>query len=310
MAKNRDNFTPKTTDILAKRVGYKCSNPICKKNTVGPNHSEYKATIVGVAAHITAASPGGPRYNKRLTPEERKDINNGIWLCVNCSILIDKDPLLYTIQLLEEWKKKAEDEATELLLEPHKRENSLFTETNYQNLHKRMISFVYDQLDRYEKELEKLELLNNNVQISNNESIYFLYQNLERISLYFAETREERLTIALNNKKAILKNLNLIKESSSKISSFVISTDSCFLTLHDILDTSGLISNDKGELKNIFNKNVGYMLPGVIQTIYNTIYLARLFSLELEIDSDELPTPLLRLLNQMNYFHIFHHSNK
>ncbi|CAD0221302.1 hypothetical protein [Chryseobacterium sp. JV274] len=119
MTTDRDNFTSKTIDILAKRVSYKCSNPKCKKNTVGPNHSKHKATIVGVAAHITAASPGGPRYNQNLTTEERRDIDNGIWLCVNCSTLIDKDPISYPTKLLEEWKKEAEDETNELLLGNH-----------------------------------------------------------------------------------------------------------------------------------------------------------------------------------------------
>ncbi|MBP2616849.1 hypothetical protein [Chryseobacterium jejuense] len=184
-----------------------------------------------------------------------------------------------------------------------------FKESKYQYLHDRMTSFVYVQLDRYEKGLAKLELVNNNVKTSSNEGIYFLYENLERINLYFTETREERLTIALHNKKEILQNLTLIKESSSRISSFIISTDNCFLTFNEILNTSGLTSNDKEELKTIFNKNVGYMLPDTIQTIYNTIYLARVFRFELEIGSDELPKSLLNLLNLMKYFQIFHHSN-
>ncbi|KAB1067331.1 hypothetical protein F6U93_11290 [Tamlana haliotis] len=116
MALNRDNFTAKTVDILAKRVGYLCSNPNCRKATVGPNTAKDKATIVGVAAHITAASSGGPRYDGTLTTEQRKDIDNGIWLCVNCSTVIDKDPNAFPIEMLNEWKEFSENEMNKQLL--------------------------------------------------------------------------------------------------------------------------------------------------------------------------------------------------
>ena len=115
MALNRDNFTTKTVDILAKRVGYLCSNPDCRKPTVGPNSEKDKATIVGIAAHITAASPGGPRHDSTLSVEQRKDIENGIWLCSNCSTLIDKDPNAFPIEKLKDWKNFSENEMNKLL---------------------------------------------------------------------------------------------------------------------------------------------------------------------------------------------------
>lgn len=52
---NRDNFTKSTTEILAKRVSYICSNPNCKRVTIGSNEDGAKATSIGIAAHITAA---------------------------------------------------------------------------------------------------------------------------------------------------------------------------------------------------------------------------------------------------------------
>jgi len=113
---NRDNFTKPTIDILAKRVGFICSNPECKKHTVGPNKIEDKATLIGIAAHITAASPGGPRYDENLTIEQRKHIRNGIWLCSNCATLIDKDENAFTITLLQEWKYNAEIEMRNAIL--------------------------------------------------------------------------------------------------------------------------------------------------------------------------------------------------
>ena len=43
-----------------------------------------------------------------MTSEERKSIENGIWLCSNCSIIIDRDEKKYTAQVLRAWKKKHE----------------------------------------------------------------------------------------------------------------------------------------------------------------------------------------------------------
>lgn len=106
----RDDFTKATIDILAKRVGYLCSNPNCRQLTVGANEVKDKTTIIGIASHITAASCGGPRYKSDIKSEQRKDINNGIWLCSNCANLIDKDPEKYSIELLEKWKYDAEED--------------------------------------------------------------------------------------------------------------------------------------------------------------------------------------------------------
>ena len=105
----RDDFTKKTKEILAKRVGFLCSNPSCRKLTIGSNRIKDKATSIGVAAHIAAASPGGKRYDSSMTPDERKSIDNGIWLCQSCSVLIDKDEKKYTVEVLKAWKKQAEE---------------------------------------------------------------------------------------------------------------------------------------------------------------------------------------------------------
>lgn len=108
MGTKRDDFTKKTIDLLGKRVAFHCSNPDCRKITIGPNEEKEKATIIGIAAHITAASSDGPRYNSELSEEERRHIDNGIWLCSNCATLIDKDVDRYSVKLLNEWRQQAE----------------------------------------------------------------------------------------------------------------------------------------------------------------------------------------------------------
>lgn len=107
----RDDFTLQTKEILAKRVGMRCSNPSCRKLTSGPRDDPARAVNIGVAAHITAASKDGPRHDSSLSPDARKSIENGIWLCQNCAKLIDSDDQRFTVDMLKEWKRQAEDAA-------------------------------------------------------------------------------------------------------------------------------------------------------------------------------------------------------
>jgi hypothetical protein len=59
-------------------------------------------TNVGVAVHITAAASvyGVRRYDPSLTVQERCGVDNGIWLCSTCSIPIDRDEAVFSIEAL------------------------------------------------------------------------------------------------------------------------------------------------------------------------------------------------------------------
>ena len=70
---------------------------------------------IGVAAHISAASAGGARYEADLSPEQRADSSNGIWLCQTCAKLIDNDSTRFTCAVLEGWKRAAERAAAAAL---------------------------------------------------------------------------------------------------------------------------------------------------------------------------------------------------
>lgn len=124
-SKNRDDFSQKTKEALAKRVSYRCSNPKCRRNTIGPSEDcNNKSVNLGEAAHICAASPGGMRYDKTMTSKQRSDISNGIWLCRNCAALIDRDPA-YTVKLLHEWKDEAEKNSRNTLYMQNNNKNAL-----------------------------------------------------------------------------------------------------------------------------------------------------------------------------------------
>jgi hypothetical protein len=108
-----DDFSANVIETLAKRVNYMCSNPECEQPTSGPQVDPTKSLSVGEAAHITAASPGpgAKRYDASLTHEERRSIENGIWLCRKCGRLVDTDEGRYPAPLLREWKRGAEKRA-------------------------------------------------------------------------------------------------------------------------------------------------------------------------------------------------------
>lgn len=105
---SRDDFKKSVKDDLAKRVGYMCSNPDCAALTSGPRRGASGAVVLGMACHIYAASPGGPRYLASMTEQERSHADNGIWLCRNCGTRIDSDQERFPAELLKRWRIAAE----------------------------------------------------------------------------------------------------------------------------------------------------------------------------------------------------------
>src|SRR5579862_1474112 len=105
----RDDFTEEVKRTLATRVNYLCSNPECRAQTAGPREDSAKSVNIGVAAHITSAAAGGPRYSSSPSTEQRCHSDNGIWLCQNCAKMIDNDILRFNETLLHTWKTRAED---------------------------------------------------------------------------------------------------------------------------------------------------------------------------------------------------------
>lgn len=105
----RDNFSQKTKEIIAKRVAWRCSFPGCGRITVGAGHRDKSDVInLGEASHIYAASPEGPRYDESMSQEERKSIDNGIWMCKHHARIIDSDYHNYSPETLKQWKEIAE----------------------------------------------------------------------------------------------------------------------------------------------------------------------------------------------------------
>lgn len=113
---NRDDFSASVKTELAKRVNYHCS--VCDAQTVAAKAGADSSFNIGKAAHIKAAAAGGPRYDATQTPEERRSIQNGMWVCANCGDIIDRDENTYPSDHLHELKKVAEQRARERLGKP------------------------------------------------------------------------------------------------------------------------------------------------------------------------------------------------
>ncbi|WP_200873802.1 NACHT domain-containing protein [Bordetella bronchiseptica] len=96
---------------IAKRAGWLCSFPTCRKPTVGATSDDEGEINIGTAAHICAAAPGGPRYDETMSPEERSSVKNGIWMCRDHGKAIDSTDPEFTVERLREWKKQAENES-------------------------------------------------------------------------------------------------------------------------------------------------------------------------------------------------------
>jgi hypothetical protein len=108
---NRDDFKKTVVDALAKRAAYHCSNPDCVRLTLEPSVANTDCYIyTGQASHITAASTGGPRYDSYLSSDQRQSADNGIFLCSECGVKIDKnDGVDFSVEKLREWKSQHEE---------------------------------------------------------------------------------------------------------------------------------------------------------------------------------------------------------
>lgn len=107
---SRDDFKESTKRKLAFRAGGRCSKPGCDKICFLPGSEPEDVIKIGVAAHIRAASENGPRYDPNQSSEERRSIQNGIFLCRDHATLIDEDPKRFPVEKLKEWKKKHEEQ--------------------------------------------------------------------------------------------------------------------------------------------------------------------------------------------------------
>jgi len=114
-----DDFPEPVRRAVALRAGYHCSFEGCDQLTVGPSdESDVAVSGVGIAAHISAASPGGRRHDPAMSSEAQRHIGNAIWLCANHATLIDRDEMSYTTERLVRMKVAHEEGIRRQLARP------------------------------------------------------------------------------------------------------------------------------------------------------------------------------------------------
>lgn len=110
MSQRDPDPSPSQVRILFGKSGGRCAYPECGISLVAPSlHVMDQPTNVGKVAHITAASPHGPRYDASLTVEQRRSEPNLILLCGSCHDRVDAQPLFHTTEWLGKAKKDHED---------------------------------------------------------------------------------------------------------------------------------------------------------------------------------------------------------
>lgn len=100
----REEFPAAVKRDLATRAAHFCSNPRCLRLTSGPQITGSRGLGTGHAAHICAAAVGGPRYDPSQTPDQRRSIENGLWLCRECGDMVDKDTDGFARETLRSWR--------------------------------------------------------------------------------------------------------------------------------------------------------------------------------------------------------------
>jgi hypothetical protein len=113
---NRDDFSKTTKWNLGSAVNWICVK--CDRPTRFPSADGQRQVTIGHAAHVTAASPLGPRYDPELTPAQRRGEENGAHMCPTCATIVDNDKQAYPPAVLQEWQARAMARLRQLANQP------------------------------------------------------------------------------------------------------------------------------------------------------------------------------------------------
>lgn len=98
--------------IVLQRSGNRCAYTGCDRSLVIDAGIEGTAKSVGKIAHITAASPAGPRFDATMSTAQRGDASNLIVLCSDHHDLIDSAVDKHPNELLRAMKADHEERVT------------------------------------------------------------------------------------------------------------------------------------------------------------------------------------------------------
>ena len=119
-------FPPPVRSQLCDEAGARCAAPHCRAPTGRPESDSIRNG--GDGAHICGENPGSARFDPMMSPTERADAGNGIWLCPSCHRMVDRYPSAYPAELLHEWKRLAQNDFHAEFLRPRTPRGSYDTE--------------------------------------------------------------------------------------------------------------------------------------------------------------------------------------
>ena len=107
MGNKARQYTQRTIKKLFALSCNQCAMPDCYNSLVARDEK----TIIAKICHIEAASSDGPRYNSKMTDDQRRSFDNLILLCDECHSIIDnkENESKYTVLILKEWKRNHEN---------------------------------------------------------------------------------------------------------------------------------------------------------------------------------------------------------
>lgn len=91
--------TPTVARNLYGASGNRCAYPGCDSPLVRSD-----GVVVGEIAHIEAAMPDGPRFNKHMSNQERRAPANLMIMCATCHTITDADTDTWTVEKLQALK--------------------------------------------------------------------------------------------------------------------------------------------------------------------------------------------------------------
>jgi len=100
MASKARQIRPSDTKKLFALSRNQCAHPECSNNMV----SDDGEAVFGQIAHITAASDDGPRFDPKMTDEQRRSFDNLVLLCAEHHKIIDDNEDKYGVDLIKQWK--------------------------------------------------------------------------------------------------------------------------------------------------------------------------------------------------------------
>lgn len=98
----------KERDVLCTKSGNRCAMPDCRAVLVKDAVNTDRASLIAEAAHIKGENPGSARYDLNMADEERNSYENLILLCPSCHTKIDKQPGVFPVSLLQQYKEEHE----------------------------------------------------------------------------------------------------------------------------------------------------------------------------------------------------------